>query len=202
MADPSLLPRVSSSPPPRTGVVRDVVAVIAGVIISQILTIIVAIAVDMAAGGEVSGGRWPLNLPNFIILASSGGVSGYFVGLFAQRREKILAGISCFFPLVLILAIAIYLNRDVFANMDSLDTKPSLWVWLALPFWIVGGEIARRIRKDGIQYIAMTVAGAIAIYGGSYRLISTILMHMDSYNRGGLWRLFLSFFFEFGNPQR
>lgn len=121
--------------------IRTPLAVVGGAIIGQVVQIPLAIFLDQIWQNDVTGGRWPLTFPNVLLTCLVGLIVGFSTGWIAGKRGKLLGAIAIFLPLWVVITIAIIKNVDPTQYNDQVyDTKPVLWVWIALIPGIIGGH--------------------------------------------------------------
>ena len=146
---------------------RATVAVIAGVLIGQVSQIFLALLLDLMWQQEVTGGRWPLNLPNVILTCLTALIVGFSTGWIAKRNGKVLATIAIFLPLLLIIAFGLITNAADSTEYltRTYDTKPALWAWIGLIPGLFGGHFG---ALDGRKYFHRTVhySGPVFLYFG------------------------------------
>lgn len=107
----------------------------------EIAQVVFALLLDLVWEHDVTGGRWPLTLPNVLVTCLAGVVTGFTVGWVAGKRGKLLAALATFLPLLLFTTFFLVKNQDPTAYFQrAYDTKPALWVWIALIPSIVGGH--------------------------------------------------------------
>ena len=129
---------------------RAPLAVVGGVAIGQVAQVPLALLLDLIWQNDVTGGRWPFTLPNVLLACLVGLVAGFSTGWIAGRRGKLLGAIAIFLPLWLMLTMAIVRNVDPTKYFEQIyDTKPALWVWLALIPGVIGGHFG---ALDGKRY--------------------------------------------------
>ena len=106
-------------------ILRYALGVVAGIVVSEVVGVLLAVAIDTVVGADVTGGRWAFNVANVVLAVSKGVVAGYTAGFIAQRRGKLIGAVTVFIPLFAVIAVSIALNADLFSTMsDRLDTKP------------------------------------------------------------------------------
>lgn len=113
--------------------IRYVIAVLAAVIIGQVVQVAAAIFTDLMAGAEVTGGRWSLNVANVAVICVQGAAVGGVAGAIARKRAILISAIAIFLPLIAFVLVELIENRD-FSNYiaTEYDTNPALWTWVAL----------------------------------------------------------------------
>jgi hypothetical protein len=147
--------------------VRAPLAVVGGVIIGQVVQVPLAFLLDLFWQNDVTGGRWPLTLPNILLAGLVGLIAGFSTGWVAGRRGKLLGAIAIFLPLLLLLTITIIRNVDPTEYFKQLyDTKPSLWVWVALLPGILGGHFGALDGKRYFNRSALFCAAGFAWVAG------------------------------------
>ena len=133
---------------------RAPLAVVGGVLIGQIAQIPFAFFLDLMWQHDVTGGRWPLTLPNVLLTCLGGVVTGFTAGWVAGKHGKLLAAVATFLPLLLFIIVSLIKNVDSTAYFQrTYDTKPALWAWIALIPSIVGGHFG---SLDGKRYFNHT----------------------------------------------
>jgi hypothetical protein len=171
---------------------RYALAVILGWIVSDVVGILLALVIDILLG-DVTGGRWALNAPNVFLVLCEGLVMGYTAGAIAGRRGKLVGAITAFFPLILLTAISIAMNRDILGHIaEDVDTEPALWVWIALLPAIIGGQIGVKHGSRGVRYAILGISGVtmIGFYIGSAAFhVYTIIV---AYEVAGFGAAFIS----------
>jgi hypothetical protein len=130
--------------------VRYLVAIIVAMVVGQITQILTAIFIDIIVGHEVTGGRWSLNIANVILVCIQGCAVGLIAGAIARKRGPLISAISIFLPLLIFLLIAGIKNQDMSDySASTYDTKPALWIWIALvPAMICGHLSAKIVRNE------------------------------------------------------
>ncbi|MCX7167781.1 MAG: hypothetical protein NTV11_16105 [Rhodocyclales bacterium] len=130
--------------------IRAPLAVVGGVVIGQIAQVPLALLLDLVWQNDVTGGRWPFTLPNVLLACMVGLLAGFSTGWIAGRRGKLLGAIGIFLPLWLLLTVTVMKNVDPTEYFEQIyDTRPALWVWIALVPGIVGGHFG---ALDGKRY--------------------------------------------------
>ena len=130
--------------------VRAPLAVLGGVVIGQSAQVPLALLLDLIWQNDVTGGRWSFTFPNVLLACVVGLVVGFFTGWIAGRRGKLLGAIAIFLPLWAMLTVAVVKNVDPTEYFEQMyDTKPALWVWLALIPGVIGGHFG---ALDGKRY--------------------------------------------------
>lgn len=121
-------------------------AVIAGTILGNAFAIIAASGIDASYGRDVTGGAWRFNLANVIYAALIGFLVGLFAGCLARTRGWLAGVIAQFLPLVLVIAISVYLNTDASSNSEF---RAGRWiVWIGLLPAILGGHLGEKLVND------------------------------------------------------
>ena len=140
--------------------VRAPLAVLGGVVVGQIAQVPLALLLDVVWQRDVTGGRWPFNLPNILLACIVGILAGFVTGWIAGRRGKLLGAIAIFLPLWLLLTVTVIRNVDLTEYFEKMyDTRPALWAWIALAPGVVGGHFG---ALDGKGYFNKT-----ALYGSA-----------------------------------
>jgi hypothetical protein len=144
-----------------------------------------ALFIDIVAGAEVTGGRWPLNLANIVLVCFKGSVIGCVAGTIAKRRGMLVAGVATFLPLEVFVAMEIIRNRDMSEYIAiTYETEPALWVWVALPPAMIGGYLAAKGAKDRRAHVVFMV-GMIFLVGGNigsaaFHLYTAVIAYQSS----------------------
>ena len=134
--------------------VRAPLAAIAGLLVGEVTQIVLALVVDLIWQHDVTGGRWPLTFPNVLLTCLTGLITGFTAGWVAGKHGKLLAAVATFLPLVLFTIFILIKNEDPTAYFQrAYDTRPALWVWIALIPSIIGGHFGSR---DGKRYFHNT----------------------------------------------
>jgi hypothetical protein len=69
-------------------------------------------------------------------------MTGYAAGWIATKRGKLIGALAAFFFLLFYIVLSIVVNRDYTAYMEAnYDTKPALWIWIALVPAIIGEHL-------------------------------------------------------------
>jgi hypothetical protein len=145
--------------------VRYTLAVVAGAITGEVLSIPIALLLDFVFGANATGGRWPLTTANVTLECVKGLATGYSASWIAGNRGKLIGALANFFLLFCIIVISLAINRDILYNYgDNYDTKPALWVWIGLLPAIVGGHLGVKFGTKGISYLAATL-GFVGLWG-------------------------------------
>jgi hypothetical protein len=165
---------------------RYLLAIVIGAIVGEIVGLPLAFALDIIFGGDVTGGRWALNTPNVILTLIKGGAIGYSAGYIAQRRGKLMAALAVWMPMIVLMIVAVAMNRDILGNYQaSLDTKPALWLWIALVPAMIGGHFAVKHRpKVGLAALAGGLGGAALILfslgGAAFHVFTIVVAYEES----------------------
>ena len=134
--------------------VRAPLAVVGGVVVGQIAQVPLAFLLDLIWQNDVTGGRWPFTFPNVLLACLVGLLAGFSTGWIAGRRGKLLGVIAIFLPLWLLLTVTVMKNVDPTGYFEQIyDTRPALWVWVALAPGVVGGHFG---ALDGKRYFNRT----------------------------------------------
>ena len=129
---------------------RAPLAVVVGFVVGQIVQSPLAILLDLIWQNEVTGGRWPLNLPNVVLICWVGLIGGFSTGWIAGQRGKLLGAFTIFLPLCVLITVMLIKNVDPTEYVERIyDTKPALWIWIALVPGVVGGHFG---ALDGKRY--------------------------------------------------
>ena len=129
---------------------RAPLAIDSGVVIGYIGPVPFAFLLDLIWQHDVTGGRWPFTLPNVLLACIGGLLAGFTTGWIAGRLGKLLGAIAVFFPLLLFLTVIVIKNIDSTEYFEQMyDTRPALWVWIAIVPGIVGGHFG---ALDGKRY--------------------------------------------------
>ena len=135
---------------PSFWLIRAPLAVVGGAIIGQIAQVPLALLLDLIWQNDVTGGRWPFTIPNVLLTCMVGLLAGFSTGWIAGRNGKLLGVIVIFLPLWVFLTVTIMKNLDPTEHFERIyDTKPALWVWIALLPGCVGGHFG---ALDGKRY--------------------------------------------------
>jgi hypothetical protein len=141
---------------------RYIAAVLLSPAIGSFVGIPFAFALDVIWGGDVTGGNWPLTVPNIVLVVIQALAMGFAAGWIAGRRGKLIATLADFFLLEALIVISLILNRDVL-GAARLDTEPVLWVWIGLiPAW-AGGHYAVKSKHLGYGPVLIAVGAAMAL---------------------------------------
>lgn len=126
---------------------RIIAAFIGGFILGQLFALPIGFLIDKIYGFEVTGGLFPLNsLPNILYAVFMGFLSGFFAGYIARRKGMLIGGILQFIPLIIMVLIAIYMNRDITQYMyDKYGVDLALWTWVSLIPGVAGGFCGEKI---------------------------------------------------------
>jgi hypothetical protein len=157
--------------------VRYPLAVVAGAILGEVISLPVGVLLDIAFGHHATGGRWPLTIPNVILACAKGFITGYSAGWISKERGKLIGAFSGLFPFVCLIIFAIAVNRDFTV----------LWVWIALISAILGGHLGVEHGAVGVSYLAsgMGFVSLTGFYTGCVALhVYTIVM---AYHLSGLF---------------
>jgi hypothetical protein len=130
--------------------VRYPLAVVAGAIIGEVLSIPVAALLDLMFGANVTGGRWPLTTANVILVCVKGLITGYSAGWIARKYGKIIGGLADLLPLLLVFVTSIVMNRDL-TYYTYTDTRPALWVYIGLLPAVAGGHLGVKYGSKGLS---------------------------------------------------
>lgn len=184
---------------------KAILAVIAGVIIGQVVQVPLALLLDFIYRADVTGGRWPLNSANIVLTVMVGFITGFSTGLIAKRRGRLLAAIAQFSPMFFFLTISIIKNVDLSEYIaQSSDTQPSLWMWIGLAPAILGGYLGEKSDSQGhlmrkiLGWITGGFAGIsmfVVMFGGVAIHLMTVLV---AYQVSGFGSAFLAFMFPVG----
>ena len=165
---------------------RYIAAIIIASLAGEIVAVPAATFIDIVAGAEVTGGRWPLTLANVILVCFKGSVIGCIGGAIAKKRGMLVAALAAFLPLGVFVAIELIQNRDMseYIEMTS-DTKPALWVWVALlPAMISGYLTAKAVQARGRAYAFFVVGGiflvAANIGASAFHLYTVFIAYRSS----------------------
>jgi hypothetical protein len=135
-----------------------------------------AILLDFAFGDVVTGGRWPLNAANVLLICFQGLAVGCTAGWIAKTKGMLVAALANYLPLFLIVAVSIAVNRDLFAYSDThFDTKPALWFWISLVPAMIAGHFAAKIVQQGGSAAIVQVLAVIFLFGVG---IGSMAMHL------------------------
>ncbi len=149
-------------------------SVVGGFVIGQIAQVPLAFLLDVVWQNDVTGGRWPFSLPNVLLACVVGLLAGFSTGWIAGRRGKLLSAIGIFLPFWLLLTVTVMKNVDPTEYFEQMyDTRPALWVWIALVPGIVGGHFG---ALDGKRYFNRTAffcgVGFLWLAGIGFSLLS------------------------------
>jgi hypothetical protein len=167
-------------------VIRYVTAVLAASIIGEAIAIPAAVAIDIIAGSEVTGGRWPLNLANVVLVCFKGAIIGCVAGTIAKKRGALVSAIAVFIPLEIFIAFEIIRNRDMSEYLATIyDTKPALWVWIALIPAMISGHYAAKAAQQSrwlvVQNVGMVILlGGLSVGAATIHLYTTYAAYMAS----------------------
>jgi hypothetical protein len=152
---------------------RYLVAIIVAIVVGQITQILAAIFIDIIVGHEVTGVRWSLNIENVILVCIQGAAVGIIAGAVAGRRGILISAIAIFLPLQIFILLEVIKNRDMSDYIASVyDTKPALWMWIALIPAMICGHFAVKLVQNK-QLLSMSAS----VYGGvSY--LSLVAFHL------------------------
>jgi len=130
--------------------IRYVIAILAAVIIGQVVQVAAAIFSDLMAGAEVTGGRWSLNVANVAVICVQGAAVGCVAGAIARKRGILISAVAVLLPLIIFVLIELIENRD-FSNYiaTEYDTNPALWTWIALIPAMICGHFSARFSYSG-----------------------------------------------------
>jgi hypothetical protein len=128
---------------------RYIVAILIAVIVGQIVQIAAALIIDAIVGHEVTGGRWPPNVENVIVACIQGAAVGIIAGAIARKRGILISAIAIFLPLEIFALLELIKNRDMSDYIASVyDTKPALWIWIALVPAMICGHSSARLTQN------------------------------------------------------
>jgi hypothetical protein len=134
--------------------VRYPIAIVAGAILGEVASLPVAVFLDIVSGYDATGGRCPLTAPNVILACVKGLITGYSAGWIAKKRGKLVGAASNFLVLTSFVVFSIAINTDLMGLVEAkLDTKPALWVWIALIPAIIGGDLGMQHGSKGLRYL-------------------------------------------------
>lgn len=164
-----------------------ILAVIAGTVIGQIAQIPLAVLLDLIYGKTVTGGRWPLNSANFILIIVVGLITGFSTGWIAKKRGKLLGAIAQFFPIFIIVTIGLVKNVDLTPIVaQRSDTPLALWVWIGLIPAIVGGHYGAERNMKIIRISIVSIGVIVLAVGG----ISGFFLCLEIISKAaGFWGL-------------
>lgn len=146
---------------------RAPLAVFGGVIIGQVIQVPLAFLLDLIWQNDVTGGRWPFTFPNVLLTCLVGLIAGFTTGWIAGRRGKLFGAVAIFMPLWLLLTVAIIKNVDPTEYFEQMyDTKPALWIWIALAPGIIGGHFGALNGKRYFNQAALFCAAGFAWVAG------------------------------------
>ena len=121
-------------------------ALVLAPILGMVFTSIAAVAVDAVIGKAVTGGMWSLSVPNVIVILLTGFYTGFMAALFAGRRGLLMAGLSNWLPLALLIAVSLAVNRDLASTRAGGSVVG--WAWIGFLPALAGGYLgAPRIRR-------------------------------------------------------
>jgi hypothetical protein len=110
--------------------------------------VLAGFAVNAVVGKAVTGGVWTFSLPNVVVLLLTGFYTGFLAALFAGRRGLLMAGIANWLPMLLIVAVAFTLNRDLAQYTHELASMRD-WAWIEFLPALAGGYLgAPRSRSE------------------------------------------------------
>jgi hypothetical protein len=173
---------------------RYVAALLLSPAIGSVLGVPFAFVIDVVWGHPVTGGRWPLTLPNVLLSVIEASFMGFSAGWIAGKRGKLIAGLADFTYFTLIVIAALVLNRDLFSHQD-MDTQQSLWVYVGLLPAILMGHLAVKYKHLGLGANLITVASvAIALFyfGTTIFHVYTAAVALDIYGIGGAMMVFFT----------
>ena len=165
---------------------RFVAAIIVAPIVGELAAIPAAFFIDMVVGAEVTGGRWPLNVPNVVLVCFKGLVVGCVAGLIAKKRGMLVAALANFLPLQVFIVGTLIINRDPTEYLKTIyDTHPSLWTWIGLVPAMVSGHFAAKTAQQGVWIIFQVVGGlfmfwAAGIGAAAIHLYTTYVAYQTS----------------------
>jgi len=146
------------------GIFRFVAAIIVAPIVGELAAIPAAFFIDIVVGAEVTGGRWPLNVPNVVLVCFKGLVVGCVAGLIAKKRGMLVAALANFLPLQVFIVGTLIINLDPTEYLKTIyDTHPSLWTWIGLVPAMVAGHFAARTAQQGV-WILFQAVGAVFMF--------------------------------------
>jgi len=165
---------------------RFVAAIIVAAIVGELGAIPAALFIDIVAGADVTGGRWPLNIPNVVLVCFKGLVVGCVAGLIAKKRGMLVAALANFLPLQVFIVGTLIINRDPTEYLKTIyDTHPSLWTWIGLVPAMVSGHFAAKTAQQGVWIIFQVVGGlfmfwAAGIGAAAIHLYTTYVAYQTS----------------------
>jgi hypothetical protein len=91
----------------------------------------------------------PLNVENVIVVCTQGAGVGIIAGAIGRRRGALVSAIAIFLPLQIFIALEIIRNRDMSDYIASIyDTKPALWMWIALLPAMICGHFSVKMAQS------------------------------------------------------
>ena len=146
--------------------IRYIAAILVASSIGEVVAIPAAVAIDIFAGAEVTGGRWQLNLANIVLACLKGAIIGCVAGTIAKKRAMLLSAIAVFLPLMFLTTVQIIQNLDISEHLATIyDTKPALWIWIALIPAMVSGHFAAKAAQQS-RWLVVANVGAVILFGG------------------------------------
>lgn len=157
--------------------VRCLYAVIVGVFLGQAITLPFGFLIDALYGHPVTGGAYPITLPNagYVILQAL--LTGFIAAYLAKWRGILVAVVADLFPLLALIAIEIYVNRIAPNHVAVVQ-----WTWLGLLPAATGGYLADRYGRLAISGFSMVLAFAAelaVILGGLVLHFYTVVVAYD-----------------------
>lgn len=125
--------------------VRIPLGIVAGPILGNFCAVFAAAGIDASYGEQVTGGHWNLTLPNVIYAIVIGFFTGFIAGFIGKKRGGLLGALSQFLPLLFIVLLSLYLNRDL---LGGYQVKPAVWTWIGLVPAIFGGRFGGHLAND------------------------------------------------------
>ena len=138
---------------------RYIIAIIVGVLAGNLLALPIINALGSISGQEIISSTTSLSFVNLSYMVLIGFITGLFAGLISGKRGLLIAGIAQLLPLVLLVTLALIVNRDVFASLGQYG--PSFWAWVGLLPALVGGYYGVKIINEGVPSDEEMEFGAI-----------------------------------------
>lgn len=156
---------------------RCLYAVIVGLVLGQIIALPFGFLIDAIYGYPVTGGGYPITLPNVSYVILQALLTGFIAAYLAKWRGILVAVIADIFPLLALIAIEIYANRIVWNHVTVVQ-----WTWLGLLPAAIGGYLADRYGRLAISGFFMVLAfatGLVVILGGLVLHFYTVVVAYD-----------------------
>jgi hypothetical protein len=157
-------------------VARFMTALVVASIAGEIVAVPAAFFVDIVVGGNVTGGRWPLNVENVVVVCFKGLAIGCIAGSIVKKRGMLVGALAAFVPLWFFITVSLIMNRDPTAMIAAqYDTKPAVWSWIALAPAMISGHFAAKAASAHGRGFVLYVVGLGFLAGAG---IGSALIHL------------------------